>query len=157
MTRKQTLKLTLVTGLVFLALGGAIMHSRFHPPFTEYYNLVPFFSGLVSVVVLPALFWFRPTLPYAYVTNGMLVILGTITMTHFSIVELGSPFGMLADVSLLWGKFIVGKAIFDLEIVKDDKDIQPAGRYFRYPNTGWWLVHLFAWSAVYAAGNLLWK
>ncbi len=157
MTRKNVLKATLVTALFFLAAGGWLLHFHIHPPFQESYNLVPFLSGIVSIVILPAMFWFRPTLAYAYVINGMLVILGTITMTHFSIVELGSPFGMLADIALLWGKFAVGKAVFDLEIVRDDKDLQPKGRYFRYPNTGWWLVHLLAWSAVYAAGNILWK
>jgi len=157
MTRKSTLKLTLIAALVFLALGGWLLHLRTHPPLQEAENLVPFISGIASVVILPVMFWFRPTLAYAYVINGMLVILGTITMTHFSIVELGTPFGLLADIALLWGKFAVGKAIFDLEMLKDDKDIQPKGRYFRYPNTGWWLVHLVAWSVVYAAGNILWK
>lgn len=157
MTRKSTLKLTLIAALVFLALGGWLLHLRTHPPLQETENLVPFISGIASVVILPVMFWFRPTLAYAYVINGMLVILGTITMTHFSIVELGTPFGLLADIALLWGKFAVGKAIFDLEMLKDDKDIQPKGRYFRYPNTGWWLVHLVAWSVVYAAGNILWK
>ena len=165
MTRKNTLKMTLITGLVFLAFGGWLLHTRTHPPLADADNLIPFISGLISVIVLPAMFWFRPTLPYAYVINGMLVILGTITMAHFSIVRFGMPtslngllFGsLLPDIAMLWGKFAVGKAIFDLDILKDDKDIQPKGRYFRYPNTGWWLVHLLAWSAVYAAGNLLWK
>jgi hypothetical protein len=31
------------------------------------------------------------------------------------------------------------------------------GRIWRYPNMGWWWVHLFALSVVYAAGNLLWN
>jgi hypothetical protein len=157
MTRKQTLKTTLITGLVLLALGGWLLHTRTHPPLADADNLVPFISGIISIIILPLMFWFRPTLAYAYVINGMLVILGTITMTHFSIVKFGQPFGLIADIALLWGKFAVGKAIFDLDFIKTDQDVQPKGRYFRYPNTGWWLVHLLAWSVVYAAGNILWK
>lgn len=165
MTRKSVLKTTLITGLVFLAAGGWLLHIRTHPPLTDADNLVPFISGLISIIVLPAMFWFRPTLAYAYVINGFLVILGTITMAHFSIVKFGLPnslngllFGsMLADIALLWGKFVVGKAIFDLDFLKADQDVQPKGRYFRYPNTGWWLVHLVVLSIVYALGNILWK
>jgi hypothetical protein len=165
MNRKEVLKTTLITGLVFLALGGWLMHTRFHPPQADADNLVPFISGLISIIVLPVMFWFRPTLAYAYVINGFLVILGTITMAHFSIVKFGLPtslgalfFGsMLPDIVLLWGKFVFGKAIFDLDFLKSDQDVQPKGRYFRYPNTGWWLVHLVLLSLVYALGHLLWK
>lgn len=128
-------------------------------------NFVPFISGILSVIILPLLFWFRPTVTVAYIINGFLVILGTITMAHFSIVNFKgplNPYGLifyttLPDIFLLWGKFAVGKALFDLEFLKTDQDQIPKGRYFRYPNTGWWLVHLFAWAAVYALGNLLWK
>lgn len=165
MTRKNVLKTTLITGLVFLAVGGWLLHIRTHPPLADADNLVPFVSGIVSIIILPLMFWFRPTLAYAYVINGMLVILGTITMAHFSIVKFGLPTSlnglffnsMFADIALLWGKFAVGKAIFDLDFLKTDQDVQPKGRYFRYPNTGWWLVHLVMLSVVYALGHLLWK
>jgi hypothetical protein len=165
MTRKQVLKTTLVTGLAFLALGGWLLHVRTHPPLADADNLVPFISGIISVIVLPAMFWFRPTLAYAYVINGFLVIIGTITMSHFSLVKFGLPTNlngllfnsMLPDIAFLWGKFAVGKALFDLDLIRTDQDVQPKGRYFRYPNTGWWLVHLAALSAVYALGHLLWK
>jgi hypothetical protein len=157
MTRKNVLKTTLITGLVFLSLGGWLLHTKIHPPLVHGYGFVPFISGIISVIILPAMFWFRPTLAYAYVINGMLVILGTITMAHFSLVKFGSPFLLLPDILMLWGKFVVGKAIFDLDLLHTDQDAQPKGRYFRYPNTGWWLVHLVGWSVVYALGNILWK
>lgn len=156
MTRRDVLKSTLIFGFICLAAGGWWIHYYYHPLATGF-GYVPFVSGLISIVVLPIMFCFRPTLSYAYVINGMLVILGTITMTHFSLVKLGSPFGLIANIALLWGKFAVGKAIFDLDFIKTDQDVQPKGRYFRYPNTGWWLVHLAGWTAVYALGNLLWK
>jgi hypothetical protein len=165
MSRKNVLKSTLITGLVFLSLGGWILHTRTHPPLSDGDNLVPFISGFLSVIVLPFMFWFRPTLAYAYVINGFLVIIGTITMAHFSLVKFGLPtslYGLLfntlfADIAILWGKFAMGKAIFDLDLLKSDQDPQPQGRYFRYPNTGWWLVHFAALSLVYAAGHFLWR
>jgi hypothetical protein len=165
MKRKSVLKTTLIAGLVFLALGGWLMHTRWHPPLADADNLVPFISGIISIVVLPLMFWFRPTLAYAYVVNGFMVILGTIMMAHFSIVKFGLPLSlngllfnsMLPDIAVLWGKFALGKAIFDLDFLKSDQDAQPQGRYFRYPNTGWWLVHLALLSLVYALGHLLWK
>lgn len=165
MTRKNALKMTLITGLVFLAFGGWLLHLRTHPPFAQNEFLVPFISGIISIVFLPALFWFRPTVAYAYVINGFLVIIGTITMAHFSIVHFNAPVTLggilmnttLADIALLWGKFAAGKAIFDLEMLNSAQDQMPKGRYFRYPNTGWWLVHLVSLSIVYAAGNILWR
>lgn len=165
MTRKQTLKLTLLTGMIFLSFGGWLLHTKIHSPLNGAEYLLPFLSGIFSIVILPALFWFRPTLAYAYVINGFIVIIGTITMAHFSIVFFRGPLTlysfffntMLADISMLWGKFVMGKAIFDLEMINTAQDQTPKGRYFRYPNTGWWLVHLVALSIVYALGNILWK
>jgi len=86
-------------------------------------------------------------------------------MAQFSIVNFKGPLtfesiilnSTFADIAILWGKFSVGKAIFDLEYLKTDKDAAAKGRFFRYPNMGWWWIHLFALSAVYALGNIFWK
>lgn len=165
MNRKALLKVTLLSGLVVMALGGWLLHSGFHPPLMKGYNLVPFLAGLTSIIIVPFLFWFRSTFAYAYVINGFMVILGTITMAHFSIAHFSGPLTleslffrtMLPDIFMLWGNFAFGKALFDLELLNAATDTVPKGRYFRYPNNGWWLVHLFAWSLVYALGNILWK
>ena len=142
-----------------------MLHLRVHPPLEEGYNLIPFLSGVISIFLVPLLFWFKPTLILAYLINGFSVILGTITMAHLSLVNFNAPLTpqnlllntTIADIALLWGKFVVGKAIFDLELLHTDQDPVPKGRYFRYPNTGWWLVHLISWALVYALGNILWK
>jgi len=165
MNRKRLIKLTLIGALFFLALGGWSLHFRIHPPMADNENLVPFISGIFGIIVLPLLFWFRPTVTLAYIINGFTAILGTIIMAHFSLANFGGPLSLyglmfkttLPDIFILWGKFSVGKALFDLEFLKSDQDQIPKGRYFRYPNTGWWLVHLFAWSVVYVLGNLLWQ
>ena len=86
-------------------------------------------------------------------------------MAQFSIVHFEGPVNLksiflgtlLADIAILWGKFALGKALFDLEFLKSDTDPGPKGRFFRYPNMGWWWVHLFALSLVYTLGNILWK
>ena len=138
---------------------------RSHPPFAEDENMIPFIFGIVSVFALPVMFWFRKTIILAYLINGFSVIIGTILMMHFSLSNLRAPITPLdivfrttfPDILLLWGKFGVGKALFDLELLKSDTDPAIKGRFFRYPNMGWWWVHLIALSMVYALGNILWK
>jgi len=165
MTRKNMVKLTLLGGLFFLGLGGWLLHLRIHPVSKNTSNYVPFLTGIISVFCLPVLFWFRKTITPGYILNGFFVIIGTITMAHFSIANFNSPVTFkgiilnttLADISLLWGKFAVGKALFDMEFLKSDADPAPKGRFFRYPNMGWWWVHLIGISVIYATGNILWK
>ena len=165
MTRKMMVKLTLLCGLIFLGLGGWLLHLRIHPVSKNASNYVPFIAGIISIFCLPVMFWFRKTITLGYILNGFFVIIGTITMSHFSIANFKGPVTFtgimlnttLADISLLWGKFAVGKALFDLEFLKSDADQAPKGRFFRYPNMGWWLAHLFGISIIYALGNILWK
>jgi len=86
-------------------------------------------------------------------------------MSHFSIAHFKGPVTLdailfntlLADIAILWAKFALGKALFDLEFLKSDADTMGKGRFFRYPNMGWWWVHLFALGLVYALGNFFWK
>ncbi|MBI5399088.1 hypothetical protein HZB07_00530 [Candidatus Saganbacteria bacterium] len=165
MNRKELLRRTLLIGFVFLSLGGWLLHLRIHQPFAHNYNLIPYISGIISLFVLTLLFSFRKTVAYAYAINGILVIIGTIVMAHFSVVNFKGPLTLsaillntlLADIFLLWGKLVVGKAIFDLEILSTDQEVVSPGRYFRYPNMGWWYIHLVALSIVYILGNILWK
>jgi hypothetical protein len=62
-----------------------------------------------------------------------------------------------ADIMLSWGKFTVGKALFDLEALRTETDVTVKGRFFRYPNMGWWWVHLVALTAVYSLGHVIWR
>jgi hypothetical protein len=165
MKRKETIKVMLRFGLFFLALGGWLLHIRIHPFQKDMDYIIPFILGIVSVFFIPLFFCFRPTLAFAYIFNGFSVIIGTITMAQISIVHFEGPVNLksiflgtlLADIAILWGKFALGKALFDLEFLKSDTDMGPKGRFFRYPNMGWWWAHLFALSLVYTLGNILWK
>lgn len=165
MERKKLLKTTLIAALLLLSLGGFLLHLRVHPPSQDPVNLVPFVAGVLAVAVVPLLFWFDATTAWGYVVNGFLVIIGTITMAHFSLANFRGPVTAegvlvnttLADIFLLWGKFAAGKALFDLHLLRSAADTAPRGRFFRYPNMGWWWVHLFGMAVVYALGNILWR
>jgi hypothetical protein len=165
MTRKKYIKLVLLWGFFFLALGGGLLHLTTHPWQDANAYFVPLISGLISVFLLPFLFWFRQTIAYAYVINGFTVILGTIIMAHYSLPGIRNSFTLSAllfntlsaQIFMLWGKFAIGKALFDLEFLRTDQDRAPGGRYFRYPNMGWWWVHFLALAIVYTIGAVLWR
>jgi hypothetical protein len=165
MNKKKLIKITLILGLFSVCLGGWLLHLRIHPPAKNAAYLIPFFSGLISVFALPVFFWFRGTVTLGYIVDGFLVIFGTITMAHFSIAHFEGPVTLtklltntlFADIAVLWGKFALGRGLYLLEFLKADTDSLPKGRYFRYPNMGWWWVHLAGMSVIYALGNILWK
>jgi len=166
MKKKDYLRLVLILAIFFLALGGWLLHLRIHPIASDAEHYIPFVAGFISVFVIPVLFIFQSTIPFAYLLNGMTVIIGTITMTHFSIenppqawtlqtIFLGT---LLADIILLWGKFAVGKALYDLDPVISRPDTQiSSGRFFRFPNMGFWFAHLVTLTVVYLIGSYFWK
>jgi len=164
MTRKENLKFTLLAGLAAISLGGWMLHFRVHSIAVNPSNYVPFIAGIISVIVIPLLFLNRGTAPFAYVLNGMMVIIGIITMAHFSIAHFAGPITphailfntTLADIIMLCAKFFLGKALFDI-LITQDLNAPVAGRFLRFPNTGFWMVHLVAMSLVYTAGNMIWK
>lgn len=165
MTVRTYTKTMLLIGLWTFSIGGFLLHSRIHPVKTNYSNLVPAISCILSVVIVPILFCFRRSIAYGYVLNGFLVIVGTITMAHFSIAHWPNPVTvkaillttMLADILILWAKFCIGKAIFDLEFFGYDAVKEKKGITYRYPNMGWWLVHLVTVSIVCYLGHILWR
>ena len=166
MKKKDNLRLILILAIFFLALGGWLLHLRIHPFAKDPGNYIPLVAGFISVIIIPVLFIFRSTTPFAYLLNGMTVIIGTITMTHFSIqnppqvwtlqtILLGT---LLADIILLWGKFAIGKAIFEMEItLNHPEDTVRSGRFFRFPNMGFWFAHVVTLTAVYIIGRYFWK
>ncbi len=166
MKKKEYLRLILILAIFFLALGGWLLHLRIHPAAKDAENYIPFLAGFISIIVTPVLFIFRSTIPFAYLINGMTVIIGTITMTHFSIENPPQVWNLrtifmgtlLADIVLLWGKFAVGKALFELETVVNQPDAKMrSGRFFRFPNMGFWFVHVITLTTVYIIGGYFWK
>jgi hypothetical protein len=166
MKKKDNVRLTLILVLFFLALGGWLFHLQYHEPAKDVENYIPTVAGLISVFVTPVLFIFRSTVGFAYLINGITTIIGTIAMVHFSIknppdvwtlktILLGT---LLADILILWGKFAVGKALFELEAAVRQPDApMRKGRFFRFPNMGFWYVHVVTLTVVYLLGAYLWK
>jgi hypothetical protein len=155
MTVRTYLRTILLAALASISLGGFLLHARIHPVAQNQANLIPALSGLLSVIAIPLLFCFRRTLVWGYVLNGFTAIIGTVVMAHFSIARW--PMVLLPDILILWGKFFVGKALFDLELFGYDTAHEKKGQSWRYPNLGWWLAHLAAFSLVYAVVKTLWR
>lgn len=165
MTVRTHIKTTLLLALIAISLGGLILHFRLHPVSHNTSNFLPLIAGILSVIVVPLLFSGRKVMSYAYVLNGFLAIVGTVAMAHFSIEHWPEPASVasiitqttLADIIILWTMFFVGKAIFDLELFGYDPKRKKGGVSYRYPNTGWWLIHFVAVSVVYTLGNWIWR
>ncbi len=165
MTTKTYTRSILLAALVALSLAGFLVHSRVHLVARNPSFIVPYAAGILSIAAVPALFWFKRTMAYGYVLNGFLCIIGTVTMAHYAIARWSDPTSppdivlksMMIDIIIVWGKFFVGKALFELETFGYDSDRPKAGITYRYPNMGWWLIHLAAVSFVYTLGNRLWS
>jgi hypothetical protein len=162
---KTYVKSILLCALIILGLGGLLLHLRVHPVSRNPSNYVALVSGLFSILLVPLLFGFRKTVHYGYVLNGFLVIIGSIVMAHFSIAHWPTPTTLtaillqttLADILILWGKFFVGKALFDLEFSGYDAAREKKGITYRYPTLGWWLIHFVLVAVVYYLGNRFWR
>jgi hypothetical protein len=165
MTIRTYIKSTLLLALIAISLGGLMLHLRIHPVSKNTSNFLPRLSGILSVAIVPLLFSSKKTISYGYTLNGFLVIVGTIAMAQFSIMNWPQPSSLesivlkttLPDIMVLWTKFFIGKALFDLELFGYDSSRNKVGVTYRYPNTGWWLVHFTAISIVYALSGWLWR
>ena len=91
MSNKTALRNTLLTGLILISLGGWLLHLRIHTLESNRANFLPFIAGIISVVVVPWLLARRNTVHLGYLLNGIIVILGTILMAHYSIAHLSPP------------------------------------------------------------------
>ncbi len=167
MTQKKYLKITLIVSLVSISLGGFLLHYRTHPLQSGIVNYVPFIAGIISIIIIPALFCSKRLTPYAYLANGVIAIIGTISMAQFSLAHLPKQMNivtlfsgtLLSDIFILWTAFFIGKLIFELDLTNINNMDTPRhkGRFLRYPNLGFWGVHLIVIGIVYSIGHFLWK
>lgn len=129
----RTVRHLLLTALVLMAAAALYLHLRIHPflmpdkanPGQTLFNgsfLAASIFPLLDLVVVSLLFTTRRTAVYGYALNGMLVIFGTVLMTHIAIVKLAAeppqPFYLLLfkstlpDIGLAWADFLVGAALY---------------------------------------------
>ena len=145
----------MIASLLLISLGGFGLHFLVHNPAKHQFGYIPFIAGLISVIAVPIMFKFKKTVHLAYILNGFMAILGVITMVHFSIEE-KRP--LIPDIIIVIGKFYLGYAIFCMETFNLEGDPHPSGlNVIRYPNPGFWYVHLVLLSVVYFLGNYFWR
>jgi hypothetical protein len=80
-----------VFGLWVMAFGGLLLHARIHPPSKDALNWIGVGFPLFNAFVLPWLFLFRRTVPWAYLINVTSVVVGVATMTWFSFTHWDQP------------------------------------------------------------------
>jgi len=157
----------LIVALVFIGIGGFLLHLRIHSPMFEghlrWQNLIPAIGDLATVFVVTMLFMNKGTADIAYLLNGLFVLIGILLMSHFSIVHAipGKSFAQnflsstFCDSLVLFGKFYVGKEIFEQYYPDRTKDSWKYPHGFRYLHNGWWLVHFIGISLVFIIGVLI--
>jgi len=80
-----------IWALIFLSLGGWLLHLRIHPPSESLFDWTPAVFGAISTFVLPVLFNYRATVKWAFVLNVAAVVVGTLTMAFFSATHWQGP------------------------------------------------------------------
>ena len=124
----KSLRINMIVALFLVSLGGFLLHFRIHT-LDKPANYIPFLCGLISMTVVILMFMNKKTASYAYLINGMIELLGVITMAHFSYVRFASPFTirkiflntLFADIAILTGKFLISKAIYESYFVKEQE------------------------------------
>ncbi len=123
----KNIRYILWAALLALALSGALLHLRIHPPSPLISDIWPNLFSWIAVVVVCPLFLFRYTAILALILNSFLAYLGIIMMADFSLsatlagqmkVMPGvSFFGWLlqttfSDITVLVGHLLVGLALY---------------------------------------------
>lgn len=133
------MKKTLLITLVLLALSGLMLHYRIHyfwvpdklNPEILIFDSTKFLATLlplIDVVIVTILFTLRKTAVYGYLLNGLIVIYGTILMSHYSIAEIMAKSipldkmilkSTIPDIGIAWADFFVGKTLYNLYVKGD--------------------------------------
>jgi len=151
-----------ILALIFLSLGGWLMHTRAHPVSFDPanpanpLNLLPFLWGLASVVAVPILLSFRSTVIVGYLLNGIGVIVGSLMMGMISVAHPPQPITfphlflrtMLGAILLLFPKLFLG------QMVLLHYHPNGLGRLF---TLGWWTRHFIYLTAIFALGHVIWR
>ena len=129
-------KKVLLAALFLLALSGLMLHFRIHNFMVEdkaapgmylfnKTNFLAFILPLLDVFLVTLLFTSKKTAVYGFLLNGLIVILGTVLMSHYSIAEIIAKSvpsdqwilrSTLPDIGIAWGDFFVGKSLYDLHM-----------------------------------------
>ena len=155
---KKELRLPIFS-IILLSFSGWLTHSRWHFDPTNPSNplfLVPYLSGLLSIILVPILLNYRNTFVVGYLINGVTAVVGTIGMATLSLTKLPSPLTftsiftgtMLTSILLLLPKLLLG------QMVLLHYHPHGMGRLF---NAFWWTRHFVYLSVVFALGHFIWR
>ena len=159
----------LIFALVFMSLGGLLLHWRIHPLFVSnqlvWERLIPVVFGSLSIVIIPWLFSKEITADLAYLLTGLSVAFGIITMSHLSIATWQGNISLfkillnttLPDSLILFSKFMIAKAIFESYYPERAELNCKFPQTFRFLFDGWWFIHFIAIAAIYSLGVILFK
>lgn len=108
-----------IFGLWCMSCGGLLLHARIHPVSKDAFNWFAHSFLLFNTFILPWMFLFRRTMPWAYIINATSVVVGVVTMTWFSIVNWSDPLTInalllkstLADSLILLAKLPLAHSI----------------------------------------------
>lgn len=151
-----------ILALVFLSIGGWLLHTRVHAVSFDAANpsnpafLVPFIVGLLNIVATPILLGYRKTVVVGYLTNGIGVIIGTLTMATLSLYHRPTPLTvssiflktMLGDILLLFPKLFIGQMVL-LHYFPHGM-----GRMF---TAWWWTRHFVYLGIIFTLGHFIWR
>jgi hypothetical protein len=114
---------SLILAFIFVSIGGLLLHLRIHPPVLQgklrLFFLIPTVFTVAATFVLPFMFNSKRLCPYAYLINLAAVIVGTITMSYFSVTHWKGPVtvmtvlfkSMLPDILILMAKLPLAHGI----------------------------------------------
>ncbi|MDX9715012.1 MAG: hypothetical protein RBT37_06265 [Dissulfurispiraceae bacterium] len=132
------MKRSLLAALFLIALGGFLLHYRIHHfmipdplnPENLIFSKTLFLASLLPLIdmfVVTSLFIWRRTAAYGYLLNGLIVIYGSILMTHYSIAQFSIKAiplsdwwlkSTLPDIAILCADFLIGKTLYDIHTGK---------------------------------------
>jgi hypothetical protein len=151
---------TPLLSLWFISFGGWLLHLKIHAPSfiaDEPQNptfLIPFILGLLNIIFVPIAFVYKKSSILAYLVNGFSVVVGALTMAHFSITNLPNPLtpGSILIRTTLPYIFISLPKLFMGQAILEPHYPAGLGRMF---TPYWWMRHFAYFMVIYSIGIYL--
>lgn len=104
---------------ICVSLAGLVIHLKLHSPTKSLYFWWASPVNIFSLVVIPYLFVHPRTVPWGYLFNAFTIVIGTIGMGYFSLLNIVKPltlYGLfmgstLPAIIILWFKWPLAHAI----------------------------------------------
>jgi hypothetical protein len=130
----------LLAAMFLLALGALVLHFSTYSPFNEngelnFTNAMASLFPLVDVILVTWLFSRKKTAAWGYLLNGLLVIYGTVFMTHCGWAKVYSPEAPLwryivtptsPNIIIAWADFFMGAVLYKLWFLPTPSAAKPA-------------------------------